>query len=495
VNARIRTQALLVGVVPLAFLILLLALGLMMQLSTQWGSNLEQRTQLALTYVDKIRVQLEQAGRAVTGTAKGSAQRLATIRSNVEGDLRLMRPLVAGDRAVAVRVDRLATQVHAAMDLFDHYAAAVRKKQTAKARAMASAPSTRKLSANLSSSYEDLLTRARVDELTQIAALRDRVHIIEIALITACAIGIILTLLVSARFGLTIAQRLASLAENARRLARGEAAAPLRGNDEFADLDVVYQAMMRQIAREQQLNSRLQGMLLPQKLATFDGVRIDTSYVPAAQESAVGGDWYDAFAIGDHCICISMGDVAGHGLRAASVMASARLAVRTAARMQSDPGQIAAHLNRVISADEPDTLVTAVVALLDINDGTLRYAVAGHPEPMLIHANGETELLSGKGLVLGAEPDAAYETFQTRLYEGSALLLYTDGLIEVSRDYFAGVEQLRKAASAEFASSAHNIAEAIQQRIFRGERADDDAALMFVCITRLGSAIADPRRH
>jgi anti-sigma regulatory factor (Ser/Thr protein kinase) len=114
---------------------------------------------------------------------------------------------------------------------------------------------------------------------------------------------------------------------------------------------------------------------------------------------------------------------------------------------------------------------------------------------MLIHANGETELLSGKGLVLGAEPDAAYETFQTRLYEGSALLLYTDGLIEVSRDYFAGVEQLRKAASAEFASSAHNIAEAIQQRIFRGERADDDAALMFVCITRLGSAIADPRRH
>jgi anti-sigma regulatory factor (Ser/Thr protein kinase) len=278
-------------------------------------------------------------------------------------------------------------------------------------------------------------------------------------------------------------------------LANGESVLPLLGNDEFADLDVVYQTMMRQIVRQQQLNSRLQNMLLPQQLPAFDGIRIDTAYVPAAQETQVGGDWYDAFTIGERRICISIGDVAGHGLRAAAIMASVRLAVRTAARMQDDPAKIVAHLNRVICADEPDTLVTALVATLDIDDGTLSYAVAGHPEPMLIDSDRRVQLLAGRGLVLGADPNATYETFNAQLHEGWALLLYTDGLIEVAGDYFKGVDDLRSAASEEAASSTQNIAEAIQQRVFHGRRADDDAAVLFIGVTRLGLAAQDRARR
>jgi serine phosphatase RsbU (regulator of sigma subunit)/anti-sigma regulatory factor (Ser/Thr protein kinase) len=494
VRARIRTQAYLVGVVPLVFLILLLVLGLAMQRFTQAGAALEQRAQVALGHVDQLRAALGEANRAATtGPPQTSAQRLAQARSRIEVHLHALQPMVPGDARASFA--QLTGDLHVGLNLLDRYAALVRANHTAEAGALSDAPSTRALSQRLRHGFDDLVNSERRDELSRFSAMRGNVRGLEISLIASSVLGILLTLIVAGRFGFGIAERLGQLAENARHLAHGDAVLPLRGDDEFSDLDVVYQAMMRQIRREQQLNSRLQGMLLPQQLPYFDGIRIDTSYVPAAQESEVGGDWYDAFLVGEHSICISMGDVAGHGLRAAAVMASARLAVRTAARMQSDPGQIVAHLNRVICADEPDTLVTAVVALLDTDDGTLSYAVAGHPEPMLISADGEIEFLGGNGLVLGAETDAAYETFQTRLHEGSALLLYTDGLIELTRDYFAGVEELRKAASKEFASSAQNIAEAIQQRVFRGRRADDDAALLFVGVTRLGSSLPDPRRH
>lgn len=495
-RARIRTQAFLVGVVPLAFLIVLLVLGLTMHGYTQAGAALEQRTQLALTHVDRIAKTLRDANTAATtGPTQTSASRLAEARASIDADSRAVLPLLPRDQALAALLMRLDGDVHAGLDLLDRYAALVRENQMAAARALGEAPSTRGLGTRLNKEFDDFVSRERSDELASLNAMRENVRRVEIGLLTASVVGIVLTLLLSGRFGLAIAERLGQLAENARRLARGEAVTPLLGNDEFTDLDLVYQAMMRQIRHEQQVNSRLQRMLLPQQLPAFDGIRIDTSYVPAAQESEVGGDWYDAFAIGEHTVCISMGDVAGHGLHAAAVMASARLTVRAAARMHDDPGEIVAHLNRVICADEPDTLVTAVVALLDIHDGTLRYAVAGHPEPMMIGADGETEMLSGRGLVLGAEPNASYETYEARMYEGWALLLYTDGLIEVTRDYFAGVEELCRAARENFASSAHNIAETIQQHVFRGRGADDDAALLFVGVTRLGATIADPRRH
>ncbi len=389
------------------------------------------------------------------------------------------------------RVRTLQADLNAGMDFLEQYAALRRAGNVTGAQALANGPTMRVLSANIVSAYAALVSGARQNELSGLTALRDRSRRYELALIAACILGIALTLLVSGRFGMAIARRLGYLAENARRLAHGEPATPLLGDDEFADLDVVYQAMMQEISRQQRLNSRLQSMLLPQRLPAFDGIRIDTAYVPAAQETEVGGDWYDAFTISDRHICISIGDVAGHGLRAAAVMAAARLAVRAAARMQDDPGRIMEQLNRVITADEPETIVTALVAILDVDDGTLRYAIAGHPKPIVIRPDGEADLLRGSDLVLGADSNSAYRTYRAQLHEGWALLLYTDGLVEITRDYAQGIEELRAAAAEEFTSAAQNIAEAIQQRVFRGRRADDDAALLFIGITSLGVAAAE----
>lgn len=484
---RIRTQAYLVGAVPLAFLLVLLALSLLIQDRSQAAASLEQHAQMTLSHMDELRVLLDEASRAATTpNVSTSAARLAAARKQIDAQLRILSVMVAAEPGMPQRTAALRAALHDGLALLDRYAALMRAGNAAGARALGSAPSTRALSLRITAATDSFVSHERRNELAMLGAMRDKASRYEYALIAVCVLGIVITLLVSGRFGLGIATRLAQLGENARRLARGQAAEPLRGNDEFAHLDVVYQSMMRRIAREHKIAATLQRTLLPQVLPAFEGIRIDTAYVPAARETEIGGDWYDVFSVTDRTICISIGDVSGHGLRAATIMAGARLAVRTAARIQTDPAQIMTHLNRVMCLDEPDTLVTALIAMFDIYDGTLRYAVAGHPEPLVVRSDGELEFLGGRGLLLGVDQNVVYDAFDAQLHEGWALLLYTDGLVEVSHDYFTGLDDLCAAASEEFTSASENIAEAIQDRVFAGRQADDDAAVLFIGVTRLG---------
>jgi serine phosphatase RsbU (regulator of sigma subunit)/anti-sigma regulatory factor (Ser/Thr protein kinase) len=467
-------------------------LGLVMQSRIQAGASLSSHTQQVLEHVDRIRALIGTGNRAATtGPLAEAGANVEKARAQAQATLARTRGMVRDDPGVPQALSSLSSVTGDIFDLLQHYVLLKQEHRIAEARTLGTAPSTRALVARLDRAVNVFTDRVRGAELAHLSQLREQTKKIEIAIVAASLAGVILTLLVAGRFGLALARRLGHLAENARRLARGERATPLLGDDEFTDLDLVYQAMMRQIVRQQQVNETLQRMLLPQELPSCEGIRLDTSYVPASRETEVGGDWYDAFPISDRCVCISIGDVAGHGLRAAAVMGAARIAVRTAARMHDDPSAVMEQLNRVISADEPGTMVTAVVAMLDIDDGSLRYAVAGHPEPMIIRADGETELLTGRGIMLGADDNTTYQTFRTVMHEGWALLLYTDGLVEITRDYFEGVRELREAASEEFASSSQNIAEAIQERTLRGRACGDDAALLFVGVTRLGLPAAD----
>ncbi len=81
----------------------------------------------------------------------------------------------------------------------------------------------------------------------------------------------------------------------------------------------------------------MQRALLPQDFPVRAGLRIDAAYVSAGEGADIGGDWYDVFALSETAIGISVGDVAGHGLRAASRMGAVRQSIRTAARADDDP--------------------------------------------------------------------------------------------------------------------------------------------------------------
>ena len=80
------------------------------------------------------------------------------------------------------------------------------------------------------------------------------------------------------------------------------------------------------------------------------------------------------------------------------------------------------------------------------------------------------------------------------LDEGSAIVLFTDGLVEMSRDFLAGQEELRQAIEAEYRDASQNIAQAIVKRVVAGRSARDDIALLFLCVTALGAAAFPPQR-
>ena len=157
-------------------------------------------------------------------------------------------------------------------------------------------------------------------------------------------------------------------------------------------------------------------------------------YLPAEQASRVGGDWYHAATAGDGTVILAVGDVAGHGLHAATTMATLRHALAAlAVTTTSDPAVLLAHLNHLLCRTGPGPITataTAVVARYEPAGRTLTWAQAGHPAPLLASRHGTAELARPAGPLLGALRRATYDTDTRTLEPGEVLVLYTDGLVE-----------------------------------------------------------------
>ena len=174
----------------------------------------------------------------------------------------------------------------------------------------------------------------------------------------------------------------------------------------------------------------LQRSLLPRNLPRVPGLRMAARYLPAADESAVGGDWYDVIELDNPCLGFVIGDVAGHGMAAATFMGQLRSAIRAYALDTSGPAEVLTKLggfsNRMHSR-----MATVIYATLNLNTWEVRIARAGHPYPLLIRSDGSTTFLSDAGgPPLGTVGGHAYDEQSVSLAAGETLLLYTDGLIE-----------------------------------------------------------------
>lgn len=497
---KLRTQIILLSVVPLLFLLLLLALALVVLKVTQDSALGSQRSAEVFGQSQLIMETLNRANRAVLnyGSAPSAASLKAYRASRLPfadqvGKLRL---LVAGSHVQEARVAQLSVLLRDGVEVLDQYQRDIQAGHRDAARALTTSPRVASLGTNIELVIAQINDAQRASTLAALSRSHHRVRTLTFALLACCLFAIILTLFAARRFGGGITLRLQRLGDNARRMALGVATAPIQGNDEIVALDRVYQTMMQRIAREHHVASTLQQALLPQALPRIPGLRLDTAYVTAAAETEIGGDWYDAFIISDREVGLSIGDVAGHGLRAAAIMGASRQAIRTAARISRDPAEVLRHVNVVLCADEEDVLVTAFFAVLDVTSGALRYASAGHPAPLVVRSGGGIEILQSDGLVLGVDTRTRFSPFATHLDVGSGLILYTDGVIEAGLDYFKGMEMLASAVSGEYRNASTNIAEAIQHRVLAGMRPHDDAALLFVGVTALGEAALAPRsRH
>ncbi|WP_344322277.1 PP2C family protein-serine/threonine phosphatase, partial [Kitasatospora putterlickiae] len=185
-------------------------------------------------------------------------------------------------------------------------------------------------------------------------------------------------------------------------------------------------------AEREQLALRLQQAILPAAPPPLGatGLHAAVRYRPAAKRERVGGDWYDVLVLPDRRVLLAVGDVAGHGVGAATGMVALRHALRGLAVTGAGPAQLLEWANTVALREPDQVTATAVCVLLGPEDGTLRWARAGHLPPIRLGPDGAEVLPLPHGVLLGALADADYEESSSRLAPGDVLLLYTDGLVE-----------------------------------------------------------------
>lgn len=175
----------------------------------------------------------------------------------------------------------------------------------------------------------------------------------------------------------------------------------------------------------------LQRSLLPDKVTGPPGFEIAARYRPAGAGLEVGGDWYDSFTLPSGSMALVMGDVVGHGIRAASIMGQLRNAVRSYAIDGSDAVDVVTKVNVLACELDMGCVATMVFLILDPATGEMEVVRAGHPPPLVADPEGGVAPLEcDSGLPLGVSGQAEYTSQRIRLEPGAALVLYTDGLVE-----------------------------------------------------------------
>jgi PAS domain S-box-containing protein len=200
----------------------------------------------------------------------------------------------------------------------------------------------------------------------------------------------------------------------------------------------------RMFRRRADTADALQATLLP-KLPEIDGVEIAATYIAAAEDPEVGGDFYDVYRTPDGGWGLAVGDVCGKGDEAAAVATATRHAIRVLAHGCADPGQVLSGVNEIVLSEEltqDGGFVTTNIAHLSWPDGRLQVmlASAGHPGALLLRADGGVRTLSGGGLPLGLFPDAEPALQELTMEPGDVLFLYTDGVAQArgqDNSYFA----------------------------------------------------------
>lgn len=238
-------------------------------------------------------------------------------------------------------------------------------------------------------------------------------------------------------------------------------------------------AAARRVAR---IAEGLQRSLLAELPRSAD-LELAARYVPAADEAQVGGDWYDAFRVGDDTLCLVIGDVAGHDHQAAVHMAQVRNVLRGVAHaVVGPPAAVLEALDRALRDLVVDAVATAVLATVTEGTGggprTLRWSSAGHPPPLLLHADGHVEHLdSTPDLLLGVRAETSRHDHEHVLPPGSTLVLYTDGLVERRHEHLgAGLARLQRNATALGALPLEELCSTLLARQSHGH--EDDVALI-----------------
>ncbi|MEV8309226.1 SpoIIE family protein phosphatase [Streptomyces flavidovirens] len=234
----------------------------------------------------------------------------------------------------------------------------------------------------------------------------------------------------------------------------------------------------------------LQDALLPHRLPVVEHVDTVARYLSGTQGMEVGGDWYDVVITGQE-LALVVGDVQGHGVAAAATMGQLRSAVRAFALAGQNPREVMHDTNRLLIDIDPGQFASCCYIVLDPASGAAQAVRAGHPQPLLRHSDGRTEVLDlAGGIVLGVDQEASYPVTELRLEPGAVLALFTDGLVEQPGiDIDLGIERLRATFSEIGSSSLAETADRLIREARQSADRPDDIALL------LAARWAEPTRQ
>ena len=230
--------------------------------------------------------------------------------------------------------------------------------------------------------------------------------------------------------------------------------------------------------RERDTALTLQRSLLPQEVHGTPGLEIAYRYLPSSVVSEVGGDWFDVVPLSCGRVALVVGDVMGHGIRAAATMGQLRTAARTLITLDLAPDRLLRRLDETASAIGGGQLVTCVCAVFDPVDRSCSLASAGHVPPLLVEPDGRTrrlELPAGVPLGVGGVP---FESVELTLPEDGVLVLFTDGLVERrGRDLDEGLDLLSRVVAVR-RRSLEASCDAALDALSADESEDDIAVIM-----------------
>jgi sigma-B regulation protein RsbU (phosphoserine phosphatase) len=258
----------------------------------------------------------------------------------------------------------------------------------------------------------------------------------------------------------------------------------------FRELKQSEEALRQQEEEQRQIADVLQEALLTMP-KSLPGITFGHLYRPATVAARVGGDFRDLFVLPHQAVGLLIGDVSGHGLEAAALMAVAKNTVKAFAFDNQSPAAALQKANQVTiqstlaRADDSVSFVTAFYGVLDTVSGRLRFSSAGHPPGIVRRASGEIHLLRGGSPVLGVFPDAGYGESEDQLAPGDLLLLYTDGLTDVRwGGQILGEERLLALVASLGDVEAPELPEALFGRVMEsaGGGLLDDVAILAVSV-------------
>jgi len=251
---------------------------------------------------------------------------------------------------------------------------------------------------------------------------------------------------------------------------------------EFASRAAIFMDNAQRYSRERTTALTLQRSMLPTGLSFPSSVDVKHRYLPGSKLIEVGGDWYESIALPGGRVALVVGDVAGHGVRAAVTMGRLRTAIHTLAMLELPPAETLQQLNELMNelgVREPH-FATCIYAIFDAVSGTCEVASAGHLPPLLVRPGGTNEFLD----VTPAPPlGVGTGLIQSRtltIEDGSLLVLYTDGLVEKrSRDIDEGLGRLREIfGPGSVDQPLEDLCKATLAGVYTDEHRDDIAVLI-----------------